>query len=144
MTVREITFGSDEYHSACELRQEVLRSPLGLRLEDEDREMERNQWHFALFDEGDRLVACVTVVPFFADQTSKLRQMAVSPAVQGRGLGKRLMIEVERILLERGLRRIVLHARAAAEGFYSRLGYAAEGGFFTEVTLPHLRMIKEL
>jgi len=39
---------------------------------------------------------------------------------------------------------MVLHAREAAIPFYLRLGYELEGEPFTEVGIPHRRMVKLL
>ena len=47
-------------------------------------------------------------------------------------------------MLFRSYRRLVLHARATAVGFYERLGYRIEGPEFCEVTIPHYPMGKSL
>lgn len=55
--------------------------------------------------------------------------LAVDPRFQRRGLGARLMAEVERALRERGCPKINLQIRAAndaASGFYRALGYAVD------------------
>ncbi len=52
--------------------------------------------------------------------------LAVDPARRGGGVGRRMMREAERWLLERGAVKInlmVRHGNAAALGFYERLGY---------------------
>ena len=76
MTVQEITFASEDYRLACELRQAVLRAPLGMNLYDEDLSQEREQLHFGIFDESRCLLACVVAVPVSGTE-AKLRQMAV-------------------------------------------------------------------
>jgi predicted GNAT family N-acyltransferase len=43
-----------------------------------------------------------------------------------------------------GFRKIELHARIGAEGFYAKLGYASECEMFEENTVPHLKMSKRL
>jgi len=45
---------------------------------------------------------------------------------------------------EMGYREIVLHARESAVRFYESVGYVAEGEAFTEVTIPHRKMVKRL
>ncbi len=52
--------------------------------------------------------------------------LAVEPALQGRGIGRLLMDEVERLLLELGCPKINLLVRSTNEqalAFYERLGY---------------------
>ena len=138
---REIGHGTPEYRQELALRDEVLRRPLGLVLEAGDVASDDKQLHFGLFDAEGSLTACVVAVPA-TPWKGKIRQMAVAPARQGRGLGRRLMKELEQELRARGFREFELHARRSAEGFYQRLGYTTEGGEFTEVTIPHVKMIK--
>ncbi len=144
MVFREISFGSAEYEQECILRDEVLRRPLGLNLYDEDLDREKDQWHFGLFDAQGRLCGVVVAVPMDGGQAAKVRQMAVAVDCQGRGLGARIMGELERELTSRGIRHIYLHARVSAVGFYEKQGYTASGDEFIEVTVPHVRMDKEI
>lgn len=55
--------------------------------------------------------------------------LAVEPTAQGSGLGRRLMTEIERLLLERGCPKLNVQVRASnasAVEFYRKLGYAAD------------------
>jgi len=139
---RSIPPASEAYHLECELRNEVLRRPLGLDLRNEDLTAEADQTHFGLFG-GESLVACVIVMPLTQSEV-KIRQMAVAPAAQGRGLGRLLLERLHGELLRQGCERVVLHARLTAVGFYSKLGYRCEGEEFTEVGIPHRRMWRNL
>ena len=143
MQLREIPYGTEDYERERRLREEVLRSPLGLSLRDEDVAGEEDQWHFGLFDPGGELLACVLAVPLVPTE-ARIRQMAVSPAHQGNGLGRRLLREVEGRLRARGFRRLELSARTSATGFYEKLGYGAVGGEYVSQTIPHVRMVKDL
>lgn len=140
---RQIAYGSEEYRQECALREEVLRRPLGLSLQDEDLTRERDQLHVGLFDDRGALIGCAIAVPL-GDRTAKVRQMAVAGGLRRRGHGREIMMGLEAVLATRGVAKVVLHARASAAGFYEKLGYAAEGEPFTEVTIPHLRMSKRL
>jgi uncharacterized damage-inducible protein DinB/GNAT superfamily N-acetyltransferase len=70
-------------------------------------------------------------VPWFRDRdTAHFHQFAVHPALQGQGLGRRLVAACERWALQRGYRRMALDvAEPAAElrALYARLGYADVG-----------------
>lgn len=140
---REISFGSGQYGRACALRDEVLRKPLGLSLYDEDLNREKDQWHFGLFDPDGRLCGCVIAVPISSSE-ARLRQMAVAPDCQGRGYGTRIIGDIEKELGRRGITHIHLHARVSAAGFYRKQGYGVNGSEFVEVTIPHVRMDKEI
>ncbi len=141
MIIREIQFGSEEFRRECELRQRVLRAPIGLNLYEENLDGEKEQFHFGLFDGQGKLVACVIAVAL-SPTRAKIRQMAVAPDQQGKGCGRLLLESVEATLARRGLMNLSMHARKTAVGFYQALGYATSGGEFTEVGLPHLTMEK--
>jgi ribosomal protein S18 acetylase RimI-like enzyme len=143
MVFKEIAFGTDEYRLECVLRNDVLRKPLGLELTAEELAREEDQLHFGLFEGDDNLVACVVAVRL-SPTDARIRQMAVSPIHQRKGLGKRIMSELEADLRSRGLTNLVLHARASAVGFYERLGYTVTGDEFIDVTVAHFRMVKVL
>ena len=141
MLFKEIAFGTDEYRGECRLREEVLRRPLGLSLSPEDLAGEESQLHFGLFEPYDNLVACVIAAPL-SPTSARIRQMAVAPAHQGKGIGQRIMLEMEKSLRARGYKSFELDARVTAVGFYEKLGYTAVGDEFMEVTVPHFRMEK--
>lgn len=140
MQFREISWQSDEYQQACELRNTILRLPLGLNLLQEDLSNEAEYLHFGMF-KSDRLVAYVLAVPLQTGQV-KLRQMAVSNECQGQGIGRRLIELVEECLVQQGFQVVELDARREAIGFYEKLGYIPEGDEFISVTIPHQRMTK--
>ena len=145
-----IEFNSPEYRSECELRDLVLRKPLGMNLFDEDLLPEEFQLHFGLQLPDSRLIACVIVKPGTEFSESlrgavvQVRQMAVAPDFQGKGAGRFLLLQTEEVLRKQGIFKVVLHARKTASGFYSKLGYEVIGEEFIEVSIPHYRMVKFL
>jgi predicted GNAT family N-acyltransferase len=127
----------------CELRNEVLRLPLGLNLFEEDLSQEAHQLHFGLFDQVQNLIACVIAVKYSATE-AKIRQMAVKSAYAGQGVGRTLIQSLEDYLARRGITRLSMHARVSAVGFYEKLGYERVGHEFVEVCIPHTRMQKQI
>ncbi|MGQ9425578.1 GNAT family N-acetyltransferase [Gilvimarinus sp. F26214L] len=142
MEFREIAFGTREYQDARQLREQILRAPLGKTLSAEDLQGESEQLHFGLFD-GQELLACVLIKPL-PDGCGKLRQMAVTPARQGQGLGAILVRATEEQVRKRGYHRITLAARATAAGFYQKLGYRIVSDAYLELGVEHLTMEKTL
>lgn len=140
MTFLEIPFQSDRYAQACELRNQVLRLPLGLDLQSEDLSPESEYLHFGIEQDG-QLIACVLAVPLGSGR-AKLRQMAVLSECQGQGIGRRLIESVEDCLVQQGFQVVELDARREAVGFYEKLGYVSQGDEFISVTIPHQRMTK--
>ncbi len=142
-TIREVQHGSEDYRRLLAMRHAILRAPLGLDWSADDLAGEDEQLHFGLFGDGDALVGCV-VVKVLGDGTAKVRQMAIAAGARGRGNGRRLIEGMEEALRGRGIRRVEMDARKIAGGFYEKLGYRVEGGEFLQVTIPHVRMVKDL
>ena len=125
-----------------DLRFRVLRDPLGLGPDTVRFPFEHESLHLLAVAE-ERVLGCVLFHPESPD-TGKLYQMAVAPEHQRHGVGAHLVRGLEERLVRDGFRRIVLHARVEAVGFYERLGYQALGPVFGEVGIPHQRMEKRL
>lgn len=138
----EIRWHSDQYLEELELRDQLLRAPLGLSFSDDQLAAESSQLHFGILDQR-RLVACAVIVPV-SEELAKLRQMVVAKSHQRQGVGSTLVQSIEATLAERGFKRIQLHARDTAVGFYQRLGYEKEGEPFIEVTIEHWKMSKKI
>ena len=80
-----------------------------------------------------------------ADNKSlRLRQMAVQNNLQGKGIGASMMNFAELISRDKGYKKLIMHARETAVGFYEKFGYKVVGEKFTEVTIPHFIMEKKL
>lgn len=139
--LRTFDHGSLEYNQIVDLRDRVLRKPLGLVFTPEQLAAERDEIFLADFREG----APVATLQFQTRaETWKMRQVAVDPEVQGQGVGSRLVRFSEDWALRSGAERFVLHARESAAPFYERLGYEVEGPMFEEVGIPHFKMTKDL
>ena len=142
LAVRPFVHASAHYDAALALRRRILRAPLGLDFSAEQLAGEAEDAHLGAFLD-DRMVATVVLSPCDAT-TVKLRQMAVDPDLQGRDIGSQLLRAAEDHARAGGKTRIVMAARLTARAFYARNGYASEGEVFTEVTIPHIRMTKDL
>lgn len=140
LEVRSISFGSEAYRASCDLRDEVLRQPLGLKLSVVDTEEDQHQQHWGLY-ENDHLIGCLIAKPR-GEGVVQLRQYSITNERQGEGLGRILMEGVEAELRAQGIRHIWLHAREPVIGFYAKLGYQPVGELFQEVGRPHQIMEK--
>lgn len=142
MALRIIDYGTKEYQQMVNLRIEILRKPLGLSFDPKDLEKEKEDVLMGAF-EDDRMLGCCLLTRM--DQhTMRLRQMAVPNSMQGKGIGRALMIFAENIARDLGYRKLCMHARVTALGFYEKLGYTTNGEEFIEVTIPHYIMEKAL
>jgi GNAT superfamily N-acetyltransferase len=142
MALKLIDHGSKEYRQMVDLRLQMLRKPLGLSFTPEELAAEKNDILIGCF-EDDKLEACC-MLSQTDPKTVRLRQMAVTSVLQGKGIGRVLMSFAENIARDRGYRRLTMHARKTAVGFYEKNGYKLCSNEFQEVTIPHFVMEKEL
>jgi GNAT superfamily N-acetyltransferase len=142
MALKLIDHGTAEYMQMINLRRLLLRKPLGLSFDDSELEREKNDILIGCF-EDERLEGCCLLTEV-SPKVLRLRQMAVVSGLQGKGLGKVLMQFAENIARDRGYKKIMMHARKTAVGFYEKLGYKKLGHEFEEVTIPHYVMEKDL
>ena len=142
MALKIIDYGTKEYKQMLKLRNDILRKPLGLHFTEEELEKEKSHMHMAAFEDEQMLGCCMLVEE--DPETVRLRQMAVVNDVQGKGIGRALMQFAENLARDRGYKRITMHARKAAIGFYEKMGYRQIGDEFQEITIPHFVMEKEL
>lgn len=142
MNVKTIAFGSSEWKDMVALRDVVLRKPLGLQFTEEYLQKEKDDFLFGLYN-GETLLACLVLTPG-EERSIQMRQVAVLPEMQGKGLGKQLVIATEGWAVIRGYRKMFCHARATAAPFYHQLGYHIVGEPFEEVSIAHFYMEKEL
>jgi len=131
---------SEAYEAMLELRDQVLRKPLGLTLDLSTLGDEENSYHLAGYY-GERLCCCLVLTPI-DENTVRMRQVAVHPDFQGKGIGEKLVLESERIAAEEGFNHIILHARKVVVGFYKKLQYTVSSEEFEEVGIPHVLMEK--
>ncbi len=135
---RQLEFDSPEYDASLRLREDVLRKPLGIKLRLQDQRGEQSQLHFGAFEDG-KLVGVVIFVPEEKPH-GKLRQMAISPSMQGKGVGAKLLDCVHAFAKAAGHSELTLNARETARAFYAKNGYAPFGEPFNEVGIPHVAM----
>lgn len=137
------------YAQEVELRQEVLLDPIAYSMErfaaDFPGFEERFEHFVAVIEhpKGRRVIGCVCLLPHMpAPGIGKLMQMAVDPQRQREGIGRRLVVELEkRAFGELGLRELFCHARDDAAPFYAKLGWTISGEPFTEAGIKHYKMV---
>ena len=83
-----------------DLRNEILRKPLGLSFNPEELEREKEDILIGAFDD-EKILACCLLTKMDAT-TCKLRQMAVQNSQQGKGIGATLMNFAENVARDRG------------------------------------------
>ncbi|MFO0619628.1 MAG: GNAT family N-acetyltransferase [Polyangiaceae bacterium] len=131
------------YEAELELRYRVLREPLGMTRADVPFAAEFTWAHFIAETEAEGVIGCV-LSSREGEHLVQLRQMAVRTDLRTGGIGRLLVDALEQHARGTGARRVTMHAREVAVGFYAKLGYAIVGDRFTEVGIPHFVMEKDL
>ncbi len=142
MALKIIDHGSKEYRQMLKLREEILRRPLGLGFDPNELEEEKEHMLIGAFEDEEMLGCCMLVKE--RPDTVRLRQMAVLNDLQGKGIGRALMNFAENLARDAGYKVLSMHARKHAIGFYEKMGYKVAGDEFTEITIPHYVMEKQL
>ncbi len=147
--VKYIKYGSEEYNKTLELRNEVMRKPLGRNIYDEDFSCEANQIIIGAFETNslftNLLIGC-GVLSYQGDNTWMVEYLCVDSVLQKKGVGSALMQCMEKIAMDRGATKMTLDARISAIDFYQRFGYIQKGEIFHKEIAPggHVVMEKEL
>lgn len=77
--------------------------------------------------------------------TANIERVATHPNYQGKNYGRKAIEAAEKWLIEEGIESIYINSRTAVQGFYEKLGYAAEDSQVTgEGTFECIMMFKKL
>lgn len=140
----DIEFGSSRYQELLDLRYKILLQPLGLKFLDSYREQEASFLHIGCIDNStDKLIGGLILVPVDNEEI-RVMQVAVDPARQGEGTGRKLIEYAEKTAKEIGYTKIVMHAMLSVVGFYEKLGFTQDSDLFEEKGINFVRMVKEL
>lgn len=142
MALKVIYHGTKEYDQMVKLRYDIMRKPLGLSFSQDELDKEKNDILIGAFDE-DSIIGCCMLTKI-DNNCTRLRQMAVQKNKQGKGIGESMIAFAENIARDRGYKRLMMHARDTAIGFYEKYGYKVKGDEFIEVNIKHHVMEKDL
>jgi predicted GNAT family N-acyltransferase len=134
-------YGSVTWLNALKLREDILRKPLGSFFTEEELEVEKDHVHVIGQINGN-LVCTAALVPELGKY--KMQRVAVLQLVQNQNIGSEMMKFCEEYAQSKQIQIIYCHARSSAVNFYLKNGYFADGEYFMEDGIPHLKMIKKL
>ena len=142
LTIR-IPVTSEEWEQYYDLRFKVLREPWGQLKGSEVLTDEDQSDHAMVIDSETEKIVGVARMQTNSPLQGQVRCVAVSPQLQGKGVGKLLMNYLEKLAQEKGFQEIVLDARENAVKFYLSIGYEiiAESYLLFGV-IPHFKMRK--
>ena len=141
ITVKIINIDNPLYEQEIELRNKILRRPIGMPDNSWDMQNEK-AWHFVALNK-DKLIGCVLLLPNKEEKDKvRLIQMAVDNDYQGTGIGKLLINELLHFCKEKKIQEVTCHARDNAVIFYQKMGFEVYDEPFYEVGILHKHMRK--
>lgn len=138
---KEIIYKSPAWSSAVQLREKILRAPLGSYFTQEELEEEKNHFQIAGYI-AETLVATAVLVP--SEQGMKMQRVVVAEHLRSLNIGSAMMHYCETFAIAKSFQYIYCHARDTAVQFYLKNGYQGIGEYFDEDGIPHLKMMKSL
>lgn len=142
MEMRKIEYGSPEYETTLDLRNEIFRKPQGLNLRDEDLSREALCEMYAGFL-GERIIGTIFLAKI-DEITARIKAVMILDEFQGSGLGRYIMNYAEDVARDYGYKNIKLLARLSAVAFYEKLGYERISDIIEYYQVPHISMVKTL
>ncbi len=140
--IKEVFFNTEEYKSELEIRDKVLRKPLGMHISDDDLEIEINDYHICALINSK--VVGTLLLRKISNTTFQMKQVAVDESLRNKNIGRNLISFAESFAKDKGFTKIILNARKTAISFYEKINYKKIGEEFTEVGILHMKMTKDL
>ena len=137
-----------EIEGALNVRYISELKPLGISKKDVKKE-DLNDEPINLINVVDgKIVASVTAF-LVSEKESALFYLGVLPEFESRGIGKKMVLAMEKLLKNKGIKKNSIVARNHLQKFYSGLGYTPVGKIkkypgFAEKGIFHRKMVKNL
>ena len=134
----------EEFKHYYHLRWLLLRAPWNQAEGSEVDAIEDQCFHVMAVDEINNVIA-VARLQFNSNTEAQIRYMAVIREHERKGIGRELIKVMEQYAQKSSCKKIVLHAREPAIGFYQKLGYKViEKSYLLFDEIQHFQMIKKL
>ena len=132
-----------EYKQYYHLRWKILRAPWKQPEGSEIDDIEDCCFHLMTVENNN--VIAVARLQYNSATEAQIRYMAVAREYERQGIGRELVNTLEQHAQNSSCKKIVLHAREPAIGFYQKLGYRViEKSYSLFNEIQHFRMIKAL
>lgn len=132
-----------EWESYHRIQKEQVFDPINVIYEPKDPKVHANgNFHFVLCL-GMRVVT-IAHVEFLNSSEAILRSLATDTPYQNRGLGKEMMILLEKWLKKEGIKFLKIHTDLRAEIFYRKLGYKNYHYNDDDIYEQHINLAKTL
>ncbi|KAF9910482.1 hypothetical protein BX616_010848 [Lobosporangium transversale] len=100
--------------------------------------------HWLAVDQSDQAVGTARLYKY-SPTVGKVGRVAVLSSTRGSGLGRLLMEEIEKYVVENTeFEKLALSSQVPRKGFYEKVGFVAQGEVYLEEGQPHVFMEKKL
>lgn len=143
--VMRVHFGSEIWNKAAAfyVRMNVFVLERSIALKDEFDEVDEDETTYVVVYDGKLPVATGRIV-YLDALTVRPGRIAVLDQYQGKGLGAKILQEIERLALEQGRTVSCIHSEEVSAGFYIKQGYKITSDVFQEDGVPCVIMEKRL
>ena len=114
---------SIEFDSYFKFRWKILRKPQKQILGSEKDEFEDISYHLMVINSSNDILGVGRIHKIEKENYAQIRYMAVSNKYQCKGLGTKILINLEQYAFKKNINKIILHSRENAIGFYEKNGY---------------------
>ena len=143
LVLQLITYNSKEYNESLELRNKIMREPLGFNLFDEDLGYEKDAIMVCAYDNHTMIGVGVMT---HDNDLYKVECLCVDFDLQKTGVGSKILAYLEEYAKSHGGKEMSLEARVTAEKFYIKHHYIGSGDTYLHdhAPVPHIAMKKKL
>lgn len=137
-----IQYALPEYKETLQLREDVMRKPLGLLLSAEDIKDDNMRTHIGGYYNG-KLV-CTCSFKIIHGKIAHIYSVCVKQEFQNRGVGQQLMNFTEKYVKLHGAARLYVEGRKSAKKFYQKCGFSPCGSEYIDMNIQHQDMRKDI
>ena len=124
-------------------RYKILRKPIGLNRSTIRDKLEKISYHVMVTNNKGEIIG-VGRLHFINTKESQIRYMAVDKNFRKKGVGNKIVQNLEMHSVNNYRNKVILNARENAVIFYSKLGYVNFGKIDVGIDIKHFQMKKNL
>lgn len=140
-----VHIGSEKWHQAAAyfVRMKVFVLERDIAIQDEFDSEDHDEAVYVVLYDNDKPVATGRFIQM-DEGTVRPGRIAVLNDYRGKGLGERVVKELEAYARTRGCKTSEIHGEMSAAPFYEKLGYTREGETYLEDGVPCITLKKVL
>jgi len=131
-----------EIASIKNIRTKVFQEEQGVSAELEFDGLDELAVHFLAYIQG-KAIATARIREIDHD-TVKIERLAVLPEARRQGVARQLMATALKVIVQQHKSLAIVHAQEYVAPLYQQFGFEIVGERFTEASIAHVKMIKQL